>query len=87
MKNLLDNLNILRDPQPILSKFLSSLELEYEKQIMDFYLKNRTENREPSDLLGWKLKTLDPIDSGNMNKFKKSSGSWADSMKEHINLL
>lgn len=62
--------DLLTDAKSTLKSFLDNFNLNFEQEMMEFYKYNQQNKLEPSETLAWKLKTLEPLDTSNIGKYK-----------------
>lgn len=84
--------DLLLNTEQILQNLLKKVELKFEEQMLDFYIKNKMDTIEPKETLAWKLKTLEPIDKSNIGKYKSELSSneiriFNDIAKESLKLF
>jgi len=58
------------DPQKTLSSICSFLGLDFEDGMLESHLHNRIDHLEPSETLDWKKRTLSPITSSQIGRYK-----------------
>lgn len=62
--------DLLTKPQKYLEKICNFLEISFHGEMLNFYDINGKLNLEPTKTLGWKLKTLKPLDVNNIGKYR-----------------
>jgi hypothetical protein len=69
------------EPQKTLNTICAFLGLEFEDSMLEFHLQNRINHLEPSETMDWKIRTLSPITSSQIGRYK------VDLSSEQINAI
>ncbi len=70
-KYILKYEKLITDAESELKKICSFLEINFNKEMLDYFLHNKKNREEPLELLDWKKKTLEEPDEKNAGKYKK----------------
>ena len=62
--------DLTQEPKKTLLGICSFLELDFEEKMLDFHLENKKNHLEPLETIDWKKKTLHPITSSQVGRFK-----------------
>ena len=63
--------DIVSNPKLFLTKVCDFLDVDFDKEMLTYYIKNIELHDEPISTLDWKLKTLESPDENNIGKHKK----------------
>lgn len=62
--------DVVTSPEFYLSKVCSFLGVDFNDEMLTYYIKNASQQDEPSSTLDWKMKTLEKPDENNIGKYK-----------------
>ena len=71
--------DIVTNPKFFLTQVCDFLEVEFHDEMLNYYIKNAIHQDEPSSTIDWKMKTLEPPDENNIDKYK------SELSEEHYN--
>jgi len=71
--------DVVTSPEFFLAKVCSFLGVDFNQEMLTYYIKNAEQQDEPSSTLDWKMKTLEKPDENNIGKYK------AELSKENCN--
>jgi hypothetical protein len=63
--------DLVLDPSNVVAELCRWLELRFEPEMLLFYEENQAKNLEPKITLDWKKRTLGPISSNTVGRYKK----------------
>jgi hypothetical protein len=62
--------DVVTNPKFFLTQVCEFLGVDFNPEMLTYYIKNATQHDEPSSTLDWKMKTLEKPDENNIGKFK-----------------
>lgn len=63
--------DLLRYPESVLKQITNFLNIEFEENMTQYYIRNNKMQLEPKETLEWKKKTLEKLDTSRINKYKE----------------